>query len=53
MHYRTTAIDFLEPADAFLAGFGERVMRCKEPSFDTADLAVAGGPLAVVPAVPG
>jgi L-ascorbate metabolism protein UlaG (beta-lactamase superfamily) len=52
MHYRTAAIDFLEPADAFLASFGERVVRCTSPSFDTAQLDTAGEPVAVVPAIP-
>ena len=52
MHYRTPALNFLEPADAFLAPF-ERVHRCVTSSFDTAALpAAAGQPLAVLPAVP-
>ncbi len=52
MHYRTPAISFLEPADAFLAKFAH-VHRCEQPEFDTAALPSSGGaPLIVVPAVP-
>ena len=50
MHYRTPAISFLEPVDAFLELQESRpVVRCDGPSFDTADLA---GPAVVVPAPP-
>jgi L-ascorbate metabolism protein UlaG (beta-lactamase superfamily) len=49
MHYRTPAINFLEPADAFLACFpAERVRHLPAPSFDLA--AVPEG--VVVPAAP-
>ena len=53
MHYRTERAPFLEePADAFLATFGDAVHRTGTPELDTAELPPAGGPLAVVPAVP-
>ncbi len=51
MHYRTTRISFLEPADAFLELF-EAVERLSEPSFDTDELPSAGESVAVVPAAP-
>ena len=59
MHYRTPAIDFLEPVDAFLAGC-PAVHRCATATFDIADIAgtaqpPAGQPgeaLVVLPAVP-
>ena len=52
MHYRTAAISFLEPADAFLDGFAT-VIRCPSPVCDTADLPARDGEtVAVVPAVP-
>lgn len=47
MHYRTEAISFLEPADAFLAQF-PRVHRLAGPEFDTAGLPEG----VVFPAVP-
>lgn len=51
MHYRTPRIGFLETADAFL-GRSEHVEHMPEPTFDTAGLPAADGPLVVVPAVP-
>lgn len=53
MHYRTPAIGFLEPADAFLERFAQ-VARGAGPEFDTAALSAAGSgvPLVVVPGVP-
>lgn len=51
MHYRTPRIGFLETADAFLELFAD-VERCATPTFETAQLAVAEQPIAVVPAVP-
>jgi L-ascorbate metabolism protein UlaG (beta-lactamase superfamily) len=51
MHYRTPRVSFLETADAFLELYGDDVVRCEAPSFDTADLP-DGGPIAVVPAAP-
>lgn len=53
MHYRTAAVNFLEPAEGFLERMGERSMqRLAAAEFDTAELRVADGPLAVVPAIP-
>jgi L-ascorbate metabolism protein UlaG (beta-lactamase superfamily) len=49
MHYRTPAIDFLEPADAFLDGFPGEVVRW---SGSEAELPGDGGPIALVPAPP-
>jgi L-ascorbate metabolism protein UlaG (beta-lactamase superfamily) len=51
MHYRTPRIGFLEPAEPFLAQLA-RVERLQASVFDTAELPVADGPLAVVPAAP-
>lgn len=53
MHYRTPAIDFLEPADAFLAKYGD-VRRLETDEFDTVRLAppAAGSPAVIVPAPP-
>ena len=52
MHYRTPALNFLEPADAFLARF-ERVHRCATSAFCTTELPPAADPpLVVLPAVP-
>lgn len=51
MHYRTPRIGFLETADEFLAG-SQRVHRLEGPSFETAELPAADGPLIVVPATP-
>ena len=52
MHYRTEWIDFLEPADAFLAEFGddERVL-LDGSAFETDDLPSRETPVAVVPRV--
>jgi L-ascorbate metabolism protein UlaG (beta-lactamase superfamily) len=51
MHYRTPAISFLEPADAFLEMQRDRtVVRRDTPSFETDEL---DGPAVVVPGVPG
>lgn len=51
MHYRTHRTNFLEPADDFLATFGE-VHTLQSPVFDTADLPQGDSPVAVVPAAP-
>lgn len=51
MHYRTPRIGFLEPADAFLAGF-HSVQHASEPGFDTDALPSGDGPVIVVPDVP-
>jgi L-ascorbate metabolism protein UlaG (beta-lactamase superfamily) len=52
MHYRTEWIDFLEPADAFLAEFGDdaRVL-LNGATFETGDLPSRGTPIAVVPRI--
>src|SRR6185312_14631079 len=52
MHYRTEAIDFLEPADAFLAAMdGARVERPAEGAVELEPLlGEAGQPTVVVPA---
>lgn len=51
MHYRTPRIGFLEPAEAFLALMTE-VEHLPGSAFDIAQLPVADGPVAVVPAAP-
>jgi len=51
MHYRTHRVDFLEPADEFLAAFSE-VERLDSPVFETDDLPRGDRPLALVPASP-
>ena len=51
MHYRTPRTSFLETEEEFV-GLMPRVERIDSPSFDTADLRQADGPLAVVPAAP-
>ena len=55
MHYRTPAVDFLEPADAFLDAFpADGVHRFDQPVFDLPDRGSAEpGPVAFVPAAPG
>jgi L-ascorbate metabolism protein UlaG (beta-lactamase superfamily) len=55
MHYRTDAVNFLEPLDEFLAAFPtERVHRVDEPGFETGELSASTeGPTLVVPAAPG
>jgi len=50
MHYRTHRTNFLETADAFLELYGDAVVQCDAPSFDTAEL--PEGPVVVVPAAP-
>jgi L-ascorbate metabolism protein UlaG (beta-lactamase superfamily) len=51
MHYRTPRIGFLETEEAFLE-LMTRVERLPGPVFDTAELPVEDGPVAVVPAAP-
>jgi L-ascorbate metabolism protein UlaG (beta-lactamase superfamily) len=51
MHYRTHRVNFLEPADAFVAKFAA-AHEASDPSVDTAQLPTADGPLVVVPSVP-
>jgi L-ascorbate metabolism protein UlaG (beta-lactamase superfamily) len=50
MHYRTERINFLEPADDFIARFGHAA-RLEAPSFDLAGLP-QDRPVVVVPATP-
>ena len=50
MHYRTPAVNFLEPVEPFLELWHD-VLRLPAQSFDTAELP-ARGPLCVVPAPP-
>jgi L-ascorbate metabolism protein UlaG (beta-lactamase superfamily) len=53
MHYRTPAVNFLEPPDAFLAALGARVARFGAREFRAeAALGRRGEPTVVVPAVP-
>ncbi|MEA2479230.1 MAG: hypothetical protein QOJ07_1152 [Thermoleophilaceae bacterium] len=51
MHYRTAAIDFLDPVDPFLALYGDAT-RLETPSFETSEIE-PGSPRVVVPAPPG
>jgi L-ascorbate metabolism protein UlaG (beta-lactamase superfamily) len=51
MHYRTHRVDFLEPADDFIAAF-PRVERLDSPSFETDGLARGDAPLVVIPIAP-
>jgi L-ascorbate metabolism protein UlaG (beta-lactamase superfamily) len=51
MHYRTGAIDFLEPLDAFLDAVGDRRVVHHEAS--ELELDRSGEPRVVIPAVPG
>ena len=53
MHYRTPAIGFLDPPDAFLDALGAPVERLDEPEFDPAHhLGSSGRPSVVMPAAP-
>jgi len=51
MHYRTPRVDFLESEAEFVARFA-RVERLGSPSFETGELPLSDGPIAVVPAAP-
>jgi len=51
MHYRTSRIEFLETADAFIEG-APHVVRLEHPIFETAELPSEDAPVAVVPAAP-
>jgi len=54
MHYRTEAVDFLEPPDAFLEALGAPVERLRESRFEAAGrLGTREQPAVVVPAPPG
>ena len=50
MHYRTPRVNFLEPADAFVATFGDAVVRLEGASFETGEL--PDGPVVVVATAP-
>jgi L-ascorbate metabolism protein UlaG (beta-lactamase superfamily) len=53
MHYRTAAISFLEPEDAFLEAMHWMEIRClTETSFETGERSANTGPVVVLPAVP-
>ena len=53
MHYRTPAIGFLEPADAFLAAMKEHeILSLTSTSFDTDQLPSADNSVVVVPQPP-
>jgi L-ascorbate metabolism protein UlaG (beta-lactamase superfamily) len=53
MHYRTDAVNFLEPPDAFLEALGAPVERLAESSFEVADfIGTAGRPTVALPAAP-
>ena len=54
MHYRTPAINFLEPADAFLEALGARVERLETTEVAAEDLlGAADAPVVALLAVPG
>jgi L-ascorbate metabolism protein UlaG (beta-lactamase superfamily) len=53
MHYRTDAINFLDPPDAFLEALGARVERLDESGFEVEPLlGTPDDPLVVLPAIP-
>jgi L-ascorbate metabolism protein UlaG (beta-lactamase superfamily) len=53
MHYRTDAVNFLEPPDAFLEALGAPVERLDESSFEVADfIGTAGRPTVTLLAAP-
>jgi L-ascorbate metabolism protein UlaG (beta-lactamase superfamily) len=53
MHYRTPAVNFLEPPDAFFAALGARVARFGASEFRAeAALGARGEPTVALPAVP-
>jgi L-ascorbate metabolism protein UlaG (beta-lactamase superfamily) len=53
MHYRTDAINFLDPPDAFLEALGAVVERLDDSGFEVMSfLGTAENPLVVLPAVP-
>lgn len=53
MHYRTDAVNFLDPPDAFLDALGARVERLEESELDAERfLGTADQPTVVLPAVP-
>jgi hypothetical protein len=52
MHYRTSRVNSLETADAFVELFGSDVHTASEPAFSTGDLPASDRPVVVVPATP-
>jgi L-ascorbate metabolism protein UlaG (beta-lactamase superfamily) len=53
MHYRTDAVDFLDPPDAFLEALGAPVERLESSTFDaTAALGTEAAPTVAMPAAP-
>ena len=53
MHYRTHAVNFLDPPDAFLEALGARVETLVESDFVAEELlGAAGDPAVVLPAAP-
>ena len=53
MHYRTEAVNFLDPPDAFLEALGARVERLAESEFDPSPLlGTHDDPVVVLPAAP-
>jgi L-ascorbate metabolism protein UlaG (beta-lactamase superfamily) len=54
MHYRTAAVDFLEPPDEFLEALGARVEHLGESEFAVEDLlGEREQPVVALPAAPG
>jgi L-ascorbate metabolism protein UlaG (beta-lactamase superfamily) len=54
MHYRTPAVNFLEPPDAFLDALGARVERVEEDALEVEQLlGTADEPTVALPAYPG
>jgi L-ascorbate metabolism protein UlaG (beta-lactamase superfamily) len=54
MHYRTPAVNFLEPPDAFLEALGARVERLDEDALEVEQLlGTADQPTVALPAYPG
>jgi L-ascorbate metabolism protein UlaG (beta-lactamase superfamily) len=53
MHYRTDAVNFLDPPDAFLDALGARIERLDESGFEVEELlGTREDPTVVLPAVP-
>jgi L-ascorbate metabolism protein UlaG (beta-lactamase superfamily) len=53
MHYRTDAINFLDPPDAFLDALGARIERLDESGFEVEQfLGMADDPTVVIPTTP-
>ncbi|HET6172001.1 MAG TPA: MBL fold metallo-hydrolase [Gaiellales bacterium] len=54
MHYRTEAVNFLDPPDAFLEALGARTERLTESEFTVEELlGTRAEPVVVLPAAPG